>query len=348
MTVSISIRSSEPGVSHSWPHRPRFTRPPGTTTWAARSSGSGRCGSRTSGPPPFSALGSLAHDRYARPRLVRLLASPVETKKLLGLPADVQACVFNVDGVLVASAELHAEVWKELFNRFIASRIERSGVPFATFSRRVDYPTLVHGRSRPDAVRAFLASRGISLAEGLPDDPPDSETVHGLANRKKQTAADSPRAERCQRLRRRAPLSRARTRCAAALRRRLRQHQHAPAAATGAPQRPHRRVHRREPGLERRPATQACARHVPRRLPPPRRRPRAHRALRDVDGWGLAGRAGHFELVVAVEQDGNAASLRSHGADRVVTDLGEILEQALAWDASGGRTARARERLDVS
>ena len=59
-------------------------------------------------------------------------------------------------------------------------------MPFATFSRRIDYPALVHGRSRPDAVRGFLASRGISLPEGDPEDTPDSDTVHGLANRKKQ------------------------------------------------------------------------------------------------------------------------------------------------------------------
>ena len=56
-----------------------------------------------------------------------------------------------------------------------------------------------------------------------------------------------------------------------------------------------------------------------------------HTALFETSTDGVrAGRAGHFEVVVAVEQDGNAASLRSHGADRVVTDLGEILEQALA------------------
>ncbi len=92
-------------------------------------------------------LGSFAHDRYARPRLVRLLGSPVETRKLLGLPAAVEACVFNVDGILVASAALHAEVWREMLNRFVARRIEQTGVPLAAFSRRIDYPELMYGRS---------------------------------------------------------------------------------------------------------------------------------------------------------------------------------------------------------
>ena len=48
----------------------------------------------------------------------------------------------------------------------------------------------------------------------------------------------------------------------------------------------------------------------------------------------LAGQAGHFEAVVMVDQDGNAASLRAQGADRVVADLGEILERAVAGTAT--------------
>jgi beta-phosphoglucomutase-like phosphatase (HAD superfamily) len=93
--------------------------------------------------------------------------------------------VFSVDGVLVASAAIHADAWKETFDEFIARRIARTAGSFVPFSRRVDYPKLVHGRSRMGAVREFLASRGISLPEGLPDDPPGTETVNGLANRKK-------------------------------------------------------------------------------------------------------------------------------------------------------------------
>jgi HAD superfamily hydrolase (TIGR01509 family) len=42
----------------------------------------------------------------------------------------------------------------------------------------------MHGRPRLEGVRAFLASRGISLPEGTPEDAPGAETVHGLANRK--------------------------------------------------------------------------------------------------------------------------------------------------------------------
>jgi len=40
-----------------------------------------------------------------------------------------------------------------------------------------------------------------------------------------------------------------------------------------------------------------------------------------------AGRAGGFGWVVGVDRTGNAAALTSHGADRVVTNLAQLLEQ---------------------
>ena len=47
-----------------------------------------------------------------------------------------------------------------------------------------DYNSYVDGRPRADGVRTFLASRGIALAEGSPDDPAEAETVYGLGERK--------------------------------------------------------------------------------------------------------------------------------------------------------------------
>ena len=44
----------------------------------------------------------------------------------------------------------------------------------------------------------------------------------------------------------------------------------------------------------------------------------------------VAGRAGGFDLVVAVDHGGQANALRSRGADLVVSDLGEILARSLA------------------
>jgi HAD superfamily hydrolase (TIGR01509 family) len=129
-------------------------------------------------------LESFARERQTKQFLVRLVVSSSEAKSLLGLPANAVACVFNVDGVLVPSAAIHAEAWKTTFDEFTARRIERTGVPLASFSLEVDYPTLIHGRTTTASVHEYLASRGIMLPDGTPDDPPGTETVSGLANRK--------------------------------------------------------------------------------------------------------------------------------------------------------------------
>jgi HAD superfamily hydrolase (TIGR01509 family) len=94
--------------------------------------------------------------------------------------------VFNLDGVLIGSAAAHAAAWSSTFDEFINARVERTHGGFAPFNPRVDYAQYMRGRPRLEGVRAFLASRGIRLPDGAPDDPAGSETVHGLANRKKQ------------------------------------------------------------------------------------------------------------------------------------------------------------------
>src|SRR5262245_21784427 len=130
-------------------------------------------------------LRSVAGVRGTSGRYLHLARSG-EARRLLGLPANVEACVFNLDGVLIGSAALHAAAWSETFDELIWARVERTRGRFAPFDPRVDYGRYLHGRPRLDGVRAFLASRGISLAEGAPDDPPGTETVHGLANRKNE------------------------------------------------------------------------------------------------------------------------------------------------------------------
>jgi beta-phosphoglucomutase-like phosphatase (HAD superfamily) len=123
--------------------------------------------------------GASAYHRY-------VVLSPVVARRLLRLPVHVSACVFNLDGVLIGSAELHCAAWTRTFDELLDRRSERTRHRFEPFSAQRDYPAHIHGRPRLDGVRGFLASRGISLAEGFPSDLPGAETVHGLANRKNQ------------------------------------------------------------------------------------------------------------------------------------------------------------------
>lgn len=97
---------------------------------------------------------------------------------------DVDAVVFDLDGVITDTARVHEQSWHELFDAYLAGREggEEPASPFTTD----DYLRHVDGKPRYDGVRDFLASRGITLPEGEDDDPADRETVRGLGNRKNE------------------------------------------------------------------------------------------------------------------------------------------------------------------
>ena len=127
--------------------------------------------------------------REERIPLHQRLTTPRATPHTLGLPDEVRACLFDLDGALTGSAETHAAAWRESLNGFLSRRFERTGDrfgPYRPFSARRDYYRYLHGKPRLAGTHAFLASRGIVLPEGRPDDPADAETVFGLANRKNE------------------------------------------------------------------------------------------------------------------------------------------------------------------
>jgi beta-phosphoglucomutase family hydrolase len=97
---------------------------------------------------------------------------------MLGLPDGITACLFDLDGVLTKTAEVHARAWKQTFDAFLG---QRGGEPFDAVR---DYDEYVDGKPRLDGVRDFLASRDIELPEGSPDDASGAATIQGLANAK--------------------------------------------------------------------------------------------------------------------------------------------------------------------
>ena len=94
------------------------------------------------------------------------------------------AVLFDLDGVITDTANLHAACWKQMFDEYLQKRARQRGEAFRPFDVSTDYRLYVDGKPRFDGVRDFLSSRGIQLPEGNPDDPPQEETVCGLGNRK--------------------------------------------------------------------------------------------------------------------------------------------------------------------
>src|SRR5580765_5132205 len=117
---------------------------------------------------------------------VKMRSVTAEGTTGVGLPDQIRACLFDLDGVLTQTAKVHAAAWKEMFDTYLRSRAGRTGDQFVAFDAHDDYDRYVDGMPRYDGVRTFLQSRGIELPEGDPNDPPGAETVCGLGNLKNE------------------------------------------------------------------------------------------------------------------------------------------------------------------
>lgn len=96
--------------------------------------------------------------------------------------SEFDAAVFDLDGVVTRTADVHFTAWKDLFDEYLRRRL---GEPLRPFTE-ADYLRFVDGRPRYEGVRAFLRSRDVEIAYGDPADPPDRETICGLGNRKNE------------------------------------------------------------------------------------------------------------------------------------------------------------------
>lgn len=246
----------------------------------------------------------------------------------MGLPAATRACLFDLDGVLTDTATLHAAAWKEMFDGYLEARAEETGTAFVAFDAAADYDTYVDGRSRSDGTRSFLRSRGVDLPTGSPDDQVGAATVTGLGKakntivmRKIRHDGVEPypgsvrylRAVRSMGLRTAVVSSSAN--CVEVL------------AAAGLADLLETQVDGStvtEKHLGGKPAPDAYLVAAEMLGVEPREAAVFEDALAGV----AAGRAGGFGCVIGVDRAGQADALRARGADRVVTDLAELLDEA--------------------
>lgn len=235
---------------------------------------------------------------------------------MLGLPDSVRGCLFDLDGVLTKTAQVHDAAWKQMFDEFLRQRAEVTGQPFVPFDPVADYDDYVDGKPRDDGTRSFLASRGIEL--------PDAEVI-ALGERKNETVLRLIKENGVQayegsvcylRLIKQAGLPRAvvssSKNCAQVLAAagiadlfdaRIDGHVAERKHLLGKPAPDTYLAGARELGID----------------------PKAASVFEDALAGVEAGRAGGFGFVVGVDRVGQADALREHGADVVVTDLSELL-----------------------
>jgi beta-phosphoglucomutase family hydrolase len=238
----------------------------------------------------------------------------------------IRACLFDLDGVLTKTATEHAAAWKETFDGELRRRAAESDERFVPFDAVADYDRYVDGKPRLEGVRSFLASRGVDLPEGTANDPPTAETVFGIGNRKNAIvlrmfrdhgvhayAGSVKYARTVGRAGLRSAVVSSSTNCGEILRRagvedlvdgwvdgnvadreQLKGKPEPDTFLAGA------RLLGVEPG-------QAAV-------------------FEDAVAGVTAGRAGGFGFVVGVDRVGHADALREHGADIVVSDLADLLD----------------------
>jgi alpha,alpha-trehalase len=236
---------------------------------------------------------------------------------------NAAAVIFDMDGVITDTAGVHRSAWKAMFDDYLSERARRTGQGQRPFEE-ADYLRYVDGKSRADGARSFLVSRGVELPEGDADDPPDRETVWGLANHKDQVLREvletsgvkafPSSVALVRQLQKRgvgtAVISASRN-CQAIL------------EAAGIGDLFPVRVDGRECarlGLQGKPSP-AVFLEAARRLGVD---PSHAVVVEDAQAGVRAGRAGNFALVIGVDRGGQADQLLAEGADVVVTDLAEV------------------------
>ncbi|MGY5033385.1 HAD family hydrolase [Streptomyces sp. 900116325] len=239
----------------------------------------------------------------------------------LGLPDTIEACLFDMDGVITKTASVHAAAWKQAFNEFLH---RRDGDDYRQFDEVRDYDTYVDGKPRADGVRSFLASRGITLPEESDAEDPEAATVRTLGDRKNDILTQMIRTRgvevyettieyvrKARQLNLKTAVVSSSTNCREILESAAAEClfdvriDGVVAAERGLPGKPH-------------PDTFLAAAHDLGSLPS------ASAVFEDALAGMEAGRSGRFGFVVGVDRAGQADELRAHGADVVVRDLAEL------------------------
>jgi beta-phosphoglucomutase family hydrolase len=234
---------------------------------------------------------------------------------VLGLPDPITACLFDLDGVLTKTAKVHAAAWKQMFDAFLRETQGDDAAPFTDH----DYDAYVDGKTRSDGVRSFLKSRGIAH---------DEQLVHQLGDRKNELVLKLIHdhgvepyegSVRYMKAARDAGLRRAVVSSSANC--------HDVLVAAGIEDLLEARIDGvtvEERHLRGKPAPDMFLEGARALGVEP-----AHAAVFEDALAGVeAGRAGNFGHVVGVDRIGQADALREHGADVVVKDLAELLDDA--------------------
>jgi beta-phosphoglucomutase-like phosphatase (HAD superfamily) len=127
-------------------------------------------------------LRELAHEQHREGMIVSWLAVRQHSRAMLGLPNEIDACIFDLDGV-TTSEDVQAEAWGDTLDPLLLAHVGPHA-QFVPFDRRHEYEEHLAARPRLQGIHSFLGGRGLSLPEGSLHDLPGTETVAAVSARK--------------------------------------------------------------------------------------------------------------------------------------------------------------------
>lgn len=224
----------------------------------------------------------------------------------LGLPPNITACLFDLDGVITQTAIQHAQAWKQVF--------DQHGIPFDQVK---DYDDYVDGKPREEGVRSLMEAKGLK---------PDPQTVEKIAEEKDrifvdlinregvQTYPGSIRyIEKARQLHKKIAVVSSSKHTTQVLQAAHLDHLFDAQVDGNVAQKEH---------LHGKPAPDTYLRAADML----QTRPENAAVYEDALAGVAAGRAGHFGRVIGVDRAHQGEALKEHGADVVVDDLAELLE----------------------
>ena len=101
-------------------------------------------------------------------------------EKFIIKKSQYDAVVFDLDGVITKTQNIHAKAWKKTFDEFLKHKVK--GKKFTPFDISKDYLHYVDGKPRDEGIKSFLASRDIKLPQRKSGVTTDIVSVESLGD----------------------------------------------------------------------------------------------------------------------------------------------------------------------
>ncbi len=100
---------------------------------------------------------------------------------------ELRSAIFDMDGVITDTAQVHFKAWKQIFDHYLQEEARRKKTDFVPFTLD-DYVQYVDGLSRIDGIKYFLRSRNLLSLDKIT--PQEEELIDSISQSKNKLFLD--------------------------------------------------------------------------------------------------------------------------------------------------------------